>query len=61
MEVKKITKEELQEAISEGVERAFWRMITNATAMPTADFFDSVEQGVMKAMLTLKRWEDEEK
>lgn len=48
--VPKITEDDLREAIAEGVYRAFWQMITNATDAPCADFYDAVERGVEKAM-----------
>jgi hypothetical protein len=46
VELPAISKEELLGAIREGVHDAMWRMITNATQMPCADFFASVEDGV---------------
>jgi hypothetical protein len=45
-----LTRNELKEAITEGVRRAFWDMITNATGAPCADFFDSVKAGVKEAV-----------
>jgi hypothetical protein len=33
-------------AVREGVADAMWRMITNATDMPCADFFEMVRKGV---------------
>ena len=50
MNLPKLTKEELAEAISEGVRRAFWQMITNATSMPCADFYAALEDGVARGM-----------
>lgn len=58
-----LTREDMMEAVSEGVRRAIagsgmfvairdgvaagiWRVATNATDAPTADFFDSVKEGV---------------
>jgi hypothetical protein len=46
----KITKQEFLDAISEGVHRAMWQMMTNATSVPCHDFFDSIEDGVRKAI-----------
>ncbi len=40
---------DIYEAISEGVRRAFWDMITNDTMMPCVDFFESIKQGVKEA------------
>ena len=45
-----LSKDELKEAVTEGVRRAFWDMITNATQAPCADFFDSVKDGVKEAV-----------
>lgn len=42
--------DEVLEAITEGVDRAVWRMITNATDMPCADFYHHVQKGVEKAL-----------
>jgi hypothetical protein len=50
MKTPTLTKQELQEAITEGVYRAFWDMITNATDMPCADFYAAVQNGVKEAM-----------
>ena len=33
-----------------GVDDAVWRMITNATDMPTADFYDFLKQGVAEGI-----------
>jgi len=41
-----VSKQELLDAISEGVRAAMWDMITNATMAPCADFFDAVQDGV---------------
>jgi hypothetical protein len=46
MTLPEISKAELLEAIREGVADAMWRMITNATQAPCADFFASIEDGV---------------
>jgi hypothetical protein len=45
-----LTKQEMMEAITLGVYRAFWQMITNATDMPCDDFYAAVQNGVQKAM-----------
>ena len=37
-------------AISLGVQRAMWQLMSNATMMPCADFYDSVKAGVKEAM-----------
>ena len=41
-----ISKQELLDAIRDGVRDAMWRMITNATSMPCADFYATVKDGV---------------
>jgi hypothetical protein len=41
-----VSKQELLNAIRDGVADAMWRMITNATDMPCADFYDFVKDGV---------------
>lgn len=46
MKLPMISKEELLDAIREGVHDAVWRMITNATSMPCHDFYDMVKEGV---------------
>lgn len=46
--------EKIYEAIKDGTCLAIWRMITNATDMPCADFFDTVKDGVKEAMMELK-------
>jgi hypothetical protein len=50
-----ITREELLNAIREGVYDAMWQMITNATSMPCHDFFDQVREGVENAMCKISR------
>jgi maltose-binding protein MalE len=50
MKTPTLSKEELKEAISEGVYQAFWQMITHATGMPCHDFYDAVGDAVERAM-----------
>lgn len=45
----KLSRADMMEAVSEGVRRAMWEMITNATQMPCADFFASITEGVEQA------------
>lgn len=40
----------LDRAISDGVHSAMWRMITNATQMPCADFYEAVTNGIAKGI-----------
>jgi hypothetical protein len=49
----------LMEAIRGGVHDAIWHVATNATGMPSADFYDSVKDGVKEAMERLKPEEPE--
>jgi hypothetical protein len=44
--IPRISKAELLDAISRGVADAIWRVATNATQAPCADFFASIEDGV---------------
>jgi hypothetical protein len=39
------------EAVADGVERAMWRMITNATQMPCEDFYDTIKEAAEKALI----------
>jgi hypothetical protein len=54
MEMPKVTKEELLNAIHQGVEDAMGQMITNATDCPCEDFFDSVRKGVSDGIRNIK-------
>jgi hypothetical protein len=44
-----LTKTELKEAISEGVDRAFWRMFTGITQAPSTDFWATLEESIERA------------
>lgn len=44
-----LTPNETKEAISEGVERAFWRLFTGITDMPSADFWATLEKSIEQA------------
>jgi hypothetical protein len=56
-----ISKEELLDAIREGVHDAMWRMITGATSMPCHDFYATVKEGVAMGMkeASARTWRDE--
>jgi len=41
--------DKIYEAISTGVERAMWQMITNNTDMPCADFYDTIQKAAKEA------------
>ena len=45
-----VTKQELLDAVRNGVSDAMWQTITNATSMPCHDFFDTVKQGFAEGM-----------
>jgi hypothetical protein len=45
--------ERVYEAIADGVHTAIWRMITNATSAPCADFYHHVKQGVADAIAAM--------
>lgn len=49
----------LFDAIREGTYQAIWHMITSGTAMPCADFYDTVGRAVEKAVRELKLREDD--
>lgn len=48
-----IPDELLYDAIRKGVADAIWRMATNATDMPCADFYDMIKEGVREGMARL--------
>jgi hypothetical protein len=41
--------EKIYAAIADGVDRAIWRMITNATGAPCNDFYDTIEKAAKEA------------
>lgn len=45
----KLTKQEMHEAVAEGVDRAIWRMITGVTDMPSMDFWDTLKGSIERA------------
>ena len=45
-----IRTDQFMEAIRLGVKDAIWGIATNATSAPCADFYDSIKEGVEKAM-----------
>ena len=45
----KLDPDKVYAAISDGVEKAIWRMITNATDAPCQDFYTTVEKAVRQA------------
>jgi hypothetical protein len=49
-----IPHELLFDAVRQGTRDAIWKMITNATVAPCADFFETVKQGVSEAMSRLR-------
>lgn len=51
----KISKDELLDAVRGGIEDAVWAAIRNATDCPTADFFQSIKDGVEAAHLKMKK------
>lgn len=57
-DMKHLDNDRVYEAIAEGVERAIWRMITNATDMPCHDFYDTVGDAVERAMLQVTARKD---
>lgn len=49
-----IPHELLYEAIREGVRDAIWKIATNATDAPCADFYEFIKQGVRDGMARLR-------
>jgi hypothetical protein len=45
-----VTSRQFLDAVREGVHDAEWQMITNATMMPCADFFDTIKDAVKEAV-----------
>jgi hypothetical protein len=45
-----LSKDRLYEAIREGVGDAIFRIATNNTDMPCADFYEAIKQGVAEAL-----------
>lgn len=45
-----LTAKDVFEAIRDGTSAGIWRIATNATHMPCADFYDSIKEGVTQAM-----------
>lgn len=43
----------LLQAIREGVSDAIWRIATNATGTPCADFFEMIKEGMKEGMESL--------
>lgn len=46
--VTQLDSEELSKAVSDGVQKAFWKLFTNDTDAPCADFYDAISKGVAK-------------
>ena len=42
--------EELIKAVSDGVQKAFWKLFTNDTDAPCADFYDAISKGAAKGI-----------
>jgi hypothetical protein len=45
----KLDPDKVYEAIAKGVDRAIWRMISDNTAMPCRDFYDTIEKAAKEA------------
>lgn len=48
-----LTKSEMRGAVSDGVERAIWRMITGITDMPSHDFWDTLKDAMERAFMKI--------
>lgn len=44
-----LNKEDVTDAIEQGVHRAVWEMITGITDMPSSDFWDTLKDAMEKA------------
>jgi hypothetical protein len=50
-----ITTDQFLTAIREGISDAIWRIATNATSMPCADFFAAIEDGTTEGVRRVGR------
>jgi len=48
-----LTKNEMFDAVAAGVDRAIWRMITSATDMPGADFWDTLKGAMERSFVKI--------
>lgn len=55
LNIPKITKDELLESIAQGVRMAVFDVATNATSMPSSDFYEAIRQGTQDAMTGLEK------
>ncbi len=46
-----LSKQDIQDAIADGVERAMWKMITGITDMPSSDFWMVLERAIENAFI----------
>lgn len=49
-EVRDLDAEKIYGAIRDGVSDAIWKIATNATSMPCADFYEHIKAGVREAV-----------
>ena len=42
----KLSRADMMESVRQGVADAIWRIATNGTDMPSADFYDAIKEGV---------------
>lgn len=54
-----LTNQQLYDAVRDGVDNAFWRMITNATSMPCHDFYDTIKRAAQEAFEKVALFKDE--
>ena len=45
-----MSNKDIYDAIRQGVNDAFWQMITDATDAPCADFYDTIREAVKEAI-----------
>lgn len=49
-----LSRDDMMEAISEGVRRAIWEIANNATDAPCADFYDAIKAGTESGISILE-------
>jgi hypothetical protein len=46
-------------ALTEGAAQAIWRVATNATDMPSSDFYDAIQRGTAEGFARVRSGEEE--
>jgi hypothetical protein len=53
--MRNLSREDMMEAIRQGVEDGIWRIATNNTLTPCQDFYDTIKQGVEDGVARLSK------